>query len=69
MTVEQIAEKLGVSHKDAYGFVKFLQSKGVLSVTGSAPRPPGQRGKGASVYSVSSNVETALSEIVRSLLG
>jgi hypothetical protein len=53
LTIEQIAEKLGMKYQDVYGFVNFLKLLGAAS--DSLPPKSGKKGKPARLYSFAPN--------------
>lgn len=48
-TIQQLAEKFGVTRDAAYGFVRFCVEKKVLTKAGTT-HVPGTKGKGADIY-------------------
>lgn len=51
-TTLELATKLQVSKESAYGLITFLKEKGIAVECGKTSKPPGQRGKGQTVYCV-----------------
>ena len=49
LTVVELAEKLHVERQEAYGLIKFLEAKQLVSLK-EVRKEPGSKGKGANVY-------------------
>lgn len=54
-TVDQVATMFGVEKQVAYGFLKFLATKGLID-TDKETREPGQKGKSATLYKFDKDV-------------
>lgn len=64
MTIDEVATKLNVSRVIAYGFVRFLEQKGLVTTTGGK-RPPGTRGKAPKVYALKADAAAELTDLLK----
>ena len=64
MSVKEIASKMNCSDAEAYGFVKFLVSQKLASVSGKRAQSSG-RGKPTSLYSLSDDAQTILASKIQ----
>lgn len=55
-TIQQLAERAGVSREAAYGFVTFLKAKNLATEVGKVSRSAGQTGRGENLYEMDSAV-------------
>lgn len=55
-TIQQVAERTGVSKEAAYGLVTFLKAKGLATEAGKIPQPAGKKGQGQNLYEMDSDV-------------
>ena len=66
MTLEEMALKLGVDQTTAYGFVRFLEAKRLVTTVGSKKKDPGSRGKGKKLYAIKAEAAKELSDLISS---
>lgn len=68
LTIEQIAEKMGVSKTDAYGLVRCFEAAGVLKTEGKAPRAEHQRGRSAHLYRFNDEIVSEAASLLAQLI-
>lgn len=68
MTIEQIAEKLGVSKTEAYGLVRCFERTGVLKSEGKAPRADHQRGRSSHLYRFNDEIVSQAAGLLATLI-
>ena len=68
LTIEQIAEKMGVSKTEAYGLVKCFERTGVLKTEGKAPRAEHQRGRSSHLYRFNDEIVSAAASLLATLI-
>ena len=66
MSIDEIAERLGVEQTVAYGFVRFLEAKRWVTTLG-AKKHPGARGKGKKLYGMKPEAAKELFDLLTSL--
>ena len=66
MTINQVAQKLGVDYQTAVGLLAYLRLKNAVDVTLS-PGEPGKRGRKASFYRFNQATTAALATVAVAL--
>lgn len=65
MSIDELAQKLGVDSAVAYGFVRFLEAKRWVATVG-AKKEPGARGKGKKLYALRPGAPKELCDLMAS---
>lgn len=66
MTINDVMNKLNVDKATAYGFLRFLETKGLVVASGTE-KTPGAKGKGLKVYQFSDSAPSDLAGLVTTL--
>lgn len=66
MTINDVMEKLNLDKNTAYGFLKFMEKKGLVKGKGHQ-REPGVRGKGLKLYELSASAASDLAGFLATL--
>ncbi len=66
MTIQDVMTKLNVDKATAYGFLKFLEAKGVAKGNGHQ-KNPGVKGKGLKLYELSDSAGSDLAGFMKTL--
>jgi len=67
-TSRELATFLHVDPLVSYGFIKFLQAKGLVSLSGKKKADGAGRGKPEYLYTFAENADVGLSELLKLLL-
>jgi predicted ArsR family transcriptional regulator len=65
-TVQQFADKVKVDKQECYGFLRFLEARGVVKDAGTV-RPPSGKGKGTKIYEITPETAPHITDMLSDL--